>query len=177
MFPSNRKKVAKGKQFKYAKEEQTDTKIKSSVWNSSLLSNVYSFLFHELRGSTESHSLRVSVFQSFFTVLFPQKFHWLFSTIQQKIASIHENHYRVSKGLIKSLMLTECLPVLYIPLLCVLGVKCFPTTTLVRPAYWGVESVFCALWYLYFLQLWQTRGAEIAICASWQQLLTVVNSP
>lgn len=44
MFPGNRKKVAKGKQFKYAKEEQTDTKIKSSsVWNSSLLSNVYSF--------------------------------------------------------------------------------------------------------------------------------------
>lgn len=134
-------------------------------------------LFHALRGSTESHNLRVSVFHNFFTVLFPQKFHWLFSTLQQKIASTHENHYRVSKGLIKSLRLTECLPMLYIPLLCVLGVKCFPTATLVRSACWDVESVFCALWYLYFLQIRQTRGAEIAICDSWQQLLTVVNSP
>ena len=43
MFPGNRKKIAKSKQFKYAKEEQTGTKIKPTpVWSSSLLSNVNS---------------------------------------------------------------------------------------------------------------------------------------
>jgi len=43
MFPGNRKKIAKNKQFKYAKEH-TDTKIKPTlVWSSSLLSNVKFF--------------------------------------------------------------------------------------------------------------------------------------
>lgn len=120
-------------------------------------------LFHALRGSRVSQN-KGQCFSEFITVLFPQKFLWLFSTLQQKIASTHENHYRISKGLIKSLRLIECLPVLYIPLLSVLGVKCFPYNSCESCILGCGDCILCLIILIFFLQLANQRCWNCSLC-------------
>lgn len=88
MFPGNRNKIAKSNLFKYAKEEQTDTKIKPApVWSSSLLSNVNSFLWFMHKEEVESLTKQGAVFFRVFWLLFSQRTICFFSALQQTIAS------------------------------------------------------------------------------------------
>lgn len=133
-------------------------------------------LFHALRGSTESHKTRV--FFSVFSLCYFQKSSSdYFQHFSRKLLQPMKTTTETPKTLSSHWgQLNVSLCFTYLCCVC-WGLSVSHLTTLVRPAYWGVESVFFALWYLHFLQLGQTRGAEIAVCASWQELLTVVNSP
>lgn len=124
-----------------------------------------SSLFHVLRGSTESHKTMVSVwFQSFFTVLFPQNFLWLFQHFSRKMLQTMKTTTKSPKSWWSHWgwwNVSLCFTCDWMSP-CVLGVKSFPTTTLVRPAYWGVESILYPV--IFFTALANKRCWNCSVC-------------